>query len=148
MGTPGSTCGKENNKEMEAKAIWLSIKRVQNAEQALTTASVATAKKKGGRAKVLTREQINQLFDVVLEINGLSARDQEYTGEAPMASFEFLGNTAGVYVQVYEKGWHTDLSPDGNFVMYADRAFGDSFEDCMRYLTKISQKEMSGGSQH
>lgn len=53
------------------------------------------------------RELIHQILDVVLDINGLGARDKEITGSLPTAFFEFNGHIGTVDARLYRTGWES-----------------------------------------
>ncbi len=51
------------------------------------------------------RKEIHRLLDIALDINGLSERNREITGDLPTAFFEFIGHVGLVSISVYDKGW-------------------------------------------
>lgn len=59
-------------------------------------------KKKADKAR---RREIHALLDVILDINGLSKRRRDITGELPTAFFKFSGHTADIEIEIHNKGW-------------------------------------------
>lgn len=58
------------------------------------------------------RKEIHDLLDAVLDINGISKRKREITGDLPTAFFDFSGHIATAEVQVYKTGWDSDNRAD------------------------------------
>lgn len=64
------------------------------------------------RTEYSRREGLHRLLDLVIDINGFDERRQEISGNLPTAFFSFNGHTAGINVQVYNKGWNDFNDPD------------------------------------
>lgn len=67
------------------------------------------AKKKAEKRK---RELIHEMLDVVLDINGLGAREHGITGNKPTAFFCFSGHVGWVEARVYRDGWFSGADAD------------------------------------
>lgn len=66
------------------------------------------------KAEKNARKKIHDLLDVVLDINGISERRQEITGDLPTAFFEFRGHIGQVSISGYDKGWFPGAESDFN----------------------------------
>lgn len=58
------------------------------------------------------RKLIHEMFDIVLDINGLGDRKQKITGNLPTAFFNFSGHVGWVEVLVYKNGWSSSANVD------------------------------------
>lgn len=58
------------------------------------------------------RKEIHTLLDMVLDINGLSPRKRDETGDLPTVFFEFSGHTGRIYLSAHTHGWFADSYPD------------------------------------
>lgn len=61
------------------------------------------------------RQLIHELLDLVLDINGLSEREQSITGCLPTAMFDFSGHVGRLTARIYKQGWKSDAEPDMDF---------------------------------
>lgn len=73
------------------------------------------------RTEYSRREGLHKLLELVLDINGVSKRDREITGDLPTAFFDFSGHTAAAHMRVYTSGWE-----HGQDCEWSD----DVWEDC------------------
>lgn len=81
------------------------------------------------------RQIIHQMLDLVLDINGLCAREQEITGNAPTAFFDFSGHIARVEANIHKRGWDTGKIADATYGFYTDREspiFADGRKEVMK----------------
>lgn len=84
------------------------------------------------------RESIHKILDLVLDVNGLSERARDLTGDKPTAFFEFSGHTAGITVQLYKKGWSDKAEKAGVFMMhYINADYGASLEEISQKLMEV-----------
>lgn len=60
------------------------------------------------------RKQLHELFDLILDINGLESRQRKRTGDKPSAYFSFYGHVARV-----------DLTIDPHGYEYSDEAHSE-----------------------
>lgn len=72
------------------------------------------------KAEKRRRRDIHQILDMVLDINGLTERKRDKTGDLPTAFFEFLGHVAGINVSINEHGWHDEANEEKKFNAYTD----------------------------
>ncbi|MDO4327526.1 MAG: hypothetical protein Q4E24_16135 [bacterium] len=84
------------------------------------------------------REGIHKVLDLVLDVNGLKARQKELTGDKPTAFFSFSGHIAAVMVSVYNAGWATGIEDALNLTHYLGEDYGDSLEKILQKLTEVA----------
>lgn len=60
----------------------------------------------------VTREQIHEMLDLILDINGMEARTREQTGDKPTAFMMFNGHTYDLEIQIHKNGWVEDNHPE------------------------------------
>ena len=60
----------------------------------------------------LRRQQICEILDLCLQINGIQKSRSELTGNHPTASCEFDGHIGWISVRIYTEGWTEGKSPD------------------------------------
>lgn len=87
------------------------------------------------------RKFIHEMLDIVLDINGLSARKQEITGNQPTAIFEFSGHVAWTEARIYKNGWFPDADTDVMRISHTERV--DELADAVRQL-KAVKTEIKG----
>lgn len=66
----------------------------------------------GHSAEYARRKALHRLLDLVLDINGLSARKRSVSGNLPTAFFAFHGHTASADIRVFFQGWGSETLPD------------------------------------
>lgn len=66
-------------------------------------------------AQAITREQIHELLDLILDINGMEQRNKSITGDKPTAFMWFSGHTFAVDIMIHKRGWDFDNFPDINY---------------------------------
>jgi hypothetical protein len=92
-----------------------------------------------------TREQIHELLDLVLDINGLESRTRETTGSKPTAFFEFSGHTAEVSVDVHTSGWDAGCKPEFRKSVYIERNDAEALLNKLRKIRDgLGGKEENG----
>lgn len=64
------------------------------------------------------RQQICEVLDLCLQINGLQESNQGRTGNHPTTFFMFSGHVASVEVDVHENGWAPGWDPDKRYRAY------------------------------
>ena len=84
------------------------------------------------------REAIHKVLDLVLDVNGLEARQQELTGDKPTVFFSFSGHIAAITVSVNKKGWMEGIEDDLNLTHYLGADYGDSLETISQKLTEVA----------
>lgn len=62
--------------------------------------------------QAVTREQLHEMLDLVLDINGAEARTREETGNKPTAFMTFNGHTYTLDIQIHKNGWIEDDKPE------------------------------------
>lgn len=62
--------------------------------------------------KSVTRKQIHEMLDLVLDINGMEARTREKTGDKPTAHIHFKGHIGSVNIEVFQNGWDNGAKAD------------------------------------
>lgn len=87
------------------------------------------------------RKLIHEMLEIVLDINGLSARKQEITGNLPTAFLDFSGNVAWAEVRIYKNGWFPNADIDAMCTPCTER-IGELF-DAVRQL-KAVKTEIKG----
>ena len=70
--------------------------------------------------KSVTREQIHEMLDLVLDINGMEARTREKTGDKPTVFVRFYGHTCSLEIDIYKKGWSPNVGSDACERIYLD----------------------------
>lgn len=58
------------------------------------------------------RNQLHEILDLVLDINGLQANQVEITENHPTVFFYFSGHVGKITVDLHSNGWRTDGEPD------------------------------------
>ena len=53
------------------------------------------------------REQMHEILDIVLDVNGCEARQRKHTGFKPTAFMRFSGHIGFVSVDIYKNGWES-----------------------------------------
>lgn len=51
-------------------------------------------------------QKVNEILQLCFAINGLEARQREYTGEKPTIFFDFSGHIALLKIQIHKTGWY------------------------------------------
>lgn len=64
-----------------------------------------------------TRGIVKQIFDLGLAINS-NCTQRETTGEKPTVFVSFSGHIAGVHVEIYCKGWDSEVDDDSLVLSY------------------------------
>lgn len=85
------------------------------------------------------RKEIHKVLDLVLDINGLSPRQKENTGDLPTAFFEFNGHIASVEFSVHKDGWNYGKSSDIRRICYVDYESG-RIPDLIRTLESAKEE--------
>lgn len=67
---------------------------------------------KKSKAEERKRQQICEVLDLCLQINGLQSSEQELTGDHPTAFFYFSGHTARIKIDVHRDGWKAGAFAD------------------------------------
>lgn len=62
--------------------------------------------------QAVTREQLHEMLDLILDINGAEARTREKTGNKPTAFMTFSGHTYTLDVEIHKNGWTRDDKDD------------------------------------
>lgn len=89
------------------------------------------------------RKLVDQLYNLCMEINGLEPRKAGISN-APTVTFEFSGHVAGIWIQVFLKGWKPNVKADYEANLYTDeplfeeKEFRDVIEDLTRIRDEIS----------
>jgi len=79
------------------------------------------------------REGLHRLLDLVLDINGVSRRDREFTGDLPTAFFDFSGHTAAAHMRVYASGWEHGQDYDWDYDVWED----SNINEVIKQLEKL-----------
>lgn len=89
----------------------------------------------------ITREQINKIHSLCLDINSLEARKGN---NAPTVFYDFSGHVAGVRVGIHWSGWKSGEEADVTFSFYANCLSGDKDIDecnkCINYLEGLKNE--------
>ena len=85
------------------------------------------------RAEYGKRNGLHRLLDLVLDINGVSRRDREITGNLPTAFFDFSGHTAAAHMRVYTRGWESVQGYDWNYDVWKD----SNISEAIKQLEKL-----------
>ena len=89
------------------------------------------------------RQQICEVLDLCLQINGLQESDQEFTGNHPTAFLRFTGHVARLDVDVFRQGWeHWSSASDKMEVRITDPA---KVNQMLCWLKEL-KKELLGGN--
>lgn len=90
------------------------------------------------------RQEIHKVLDLVLDINGLDRRDQEFTGNLPTAFFSFSGHVATTYVDIHPQGWRRGENACISMNSRIQK------EDCSKIIQKLEnfKKEKDPGDGH
>lgn len=86
------------------------------------------------------KQMINKLFAKCIEINGLSERKKDKTGNLPTVFINYFGHTARIEIGVHLNGWEPESSSDENIGFYTDNSFSDfkkSYNSAMKRLDGI-----------
>lgn len=67
------------------------------------------------------RQQICEVLDLCLQINGLQESKKERTGNHPTTFFVFSGHVALVEVDVHEHGWDSEWDSRKEYRAYLDQ---------------------------
>lgn len=97
----------------------------------------------------MTKEQILELLELCLEINGLEERKRTLTGNLPTVGFDFSGHTSGVYIRVYEHGWEPHMDPTHNYTLYTNMEYEQdrhNYVECIKKLKQLKKALQSGNS--
>lgn len=90
--------------------------------------------------KAVTREQIHEMLDLVLDINGNEQRQQSITGNKPTAFMNFNGQVYDLDVQIHKNGWAKDDYPEiSETIRLSDGTTwnGGTFDDVIKLLKSI-----------
>jgi hypothetical protein len=91
-----------------------------------------------------TREQLHELLDLVLDINGMERRKRKLTGDKPTAFFNFSGHVAEVEVEVYNNGWDAEREYDYRKSVYIDRSNPEKIINKLREIrAKIEAESLA-----
>lgn len=66
------------------------------------------------------RKEIHKLLDLILDINGISKRRGDLTGNLPTAFFRFSGHTAMISIEIFKDGWESNQYSDFYEHVYLD----------------------------
>lgn len=66
------------------------------------------------------RQAVNEIFDLALQVNGLTDRRQKVTGNLPTVFVWFAGHVSKLNVQVYVNGWERNVGPQKEFTIHTD----------------------------
>ena len=95
------------------------------------------------KAEKRRREQLHELFDLALEINGLELRQQEATGDLPTVFFDFSGHVGWVTISVHLHGWnHGDA--DKQLTVRIERKA--EIRNAIHWLKAIKEKTPAAGT--
>ena len=93
----------------------------------------------------VTREQLHEMLDLVLDINGMEKRQQSITSDKPTAFMWFNGHTFDVEIMAYKSGWDFDKAPDirkrirltdGSVSIFSPK---ETWDDVMKELKTIKK---------
>lgn len=90
----------------------------------------------------VTREQIHEMLDLILDINGMEQRKQSITGNKPTAFMRFNGHIYGLEIQIHKNGWVEDDHPEINEVIRLSNGTtwnGGTVDDVMSLLKAIKK---------
>lgn len=92
----------------------------------------------------VTREQIHEMLDLILDINGMEERTREQTGDKPTAFMWFYGHTFDVDIRIYKNGWDYNSYPDIRSTIKLDGGEASEFpsatlDDVMEELKAIKK---------
>ena len=97
-------------------------------------------KREGNKIEEHRRQQIFEILDLCLRINGLQKSNQKRTGNHPTAFFKFSGHAGVIDVCVHENGWDDGEYPDRAYHAYIDQPEG------MEELIEQLKKETPGAA--
>lgn len=83
------------------------------------------------------RQQICEALDLCLQINGLQASYQEYTGDHPTVLYDFGGHVAWISARIYAKGWEAERNP--NKELRVDITRPDELDQMIRELKELKK---------
>lgn len=66
------------------------------------------------------RQAVDEIFDLALQVNGLTDRRQKVTGNLPTVFVWFAGHVSNLNVQVYVNGWEENVGPQKEFTIHTD----------------------------
>lgn len=87
----------------------------------------------------ITKEQINKIHALCIDINSLEERRY---GNGPTAFYYFSGHISLVRVSVHNNGWKTGSEADIMFSIYTDQNHVENIiecERCIKYLEGIKE---------
>lgn len=90
------------------------------------------------------REGLHRLLDLVLDINGVSRRDREITGDLPTAFFDFSGHTAAAHMRVYTSGWESGQDYEWCYDVWED----SNINEAIKQLDKLKLDLKSDANEH
>lgn len=61
------------------------------------------------------RKQLHEVLDLVLDINGLQASNEECAPNHPTAFIDFMGHIGKIRICLFSDGWSSDKAPDISF---------------------------------
>ena len=80
-------------------------------------------------------EEIKEIIDICMKVNGTEVRTKEETGELPTVFFSFSGHIACMYVDVHEHGWESGESATKEFVFRTGEVLTyEKMEEFKRYM--------------
>lgn len=94
------------------------------------------------KAEKRKRQQICEVLDLCLQINGLQESKQGLTGSHPTAYFYFSGHVAEIEADVHRNGWRRNSSPDVTLGAYITES--DETERMVRRLKQLKKDLHSG----
>lgn len=63
------------------------------------------------------RQKIDEIFDLALQINGLSDRKRKITGDLPTVFVYYSGHISQANIQIHSNGWEAREDPDMDFYL-------------------------------
>lgn len=87
------------------------------------------------------RQAVNEIFDLALQVNGLTDRRKKVTGNLPTVFVWFSGHVSNLNVQVYVNGWEEEELPEIDFTVHLDSSSCyEELEECKKILTEMRDK--------
>lgn len=87
------------------------------------------------------RQAVNEIFDLALQVNGLTDRRQKVTGNLPTVFVWFAGHVSNLNVQVYVNGWEENVGPQKEFTIHTDSfKLYKELAECKKFLTEMRDK--------
>lgn len=87
------------------------------------------------------RQALNEIFDLALQVNGLTDRRKKVTGNLPTVFVWFSGHVSNLNVQVYVNGWEENVCPQKEFTIHIDSSKSyKELAECKKFLTEMRDK--------